>query len=67
MVNDVCTLIFKKMEAETEPVAPKEYVNRLVAHMLYTMCFGRKWAFADNRQIVDCFVIEKRRYGIIVV
>ena len=42
MVNDVCTLVFKKMEQETEPVAPKEYVNRLVVYMLYNMCFGRK-------------------------
>ena len=43
MVNDVCALIFKKMEQETEPVAPKEHVNRLVVYMLFTMCFGRKW------------------------
>ena len=42
MVNDVCTLVFQKMEQETEPVAPKEYVNRLVMYMLYNMCFGRK-------------------------
>ena len=42
MVNDVCTLVFKKMAEETKPFTPKEYINRLVMHMLYTMCFGKK-------------------------
>ena len=42
MVNDVCTSIFDKMEKETGPFRPKDYTNRLVINMLYTMCFGRQ-------------------------
>ena len=43
MVNDVCTRIFEKMEKETGPFIPNNYTNRLVIHMLYTMCFGKKY------------------------
>ena len=42
MVNDVCRVVFDKMGKETDPFEPKEYINRLVAHMMYNMCFGKK-------------------------
>ena len=42
MVSDVCTKMFEKMESETEPFTSKDYTNKLVIHMLYTMCFGKE-------------------------
>ena len=42
MVNDVCKKALDKMKEEKDPFEPKEYINRFVTQMLYTMCFGRK-------------------------
>ncbi|KAK3099270.1 hypothetical protein FSP39_001939 [Pinctada imbricata] len=42
MINDVCEKVFERMSKETEPFHVNEYINKLVIHMLFNMCFGRK-------------------------
>ncbi|KAK3093488.1 hypothetical protein FSP39_016334, partial [Pinctada imbricata] len=47
MVNDVCERIVEEMAKETEPFIMSEYIDKIVIHMLFNMCFGRKCNLND--------------------
>ena len=42
MVNDVCGVVFEEMGKETGPFTPRDYIHRMVTHMIYNMCYGTK-------------------------
>ncbi|KAK3099851.1 hypothetical protein FSP39_010743 [Pinctada imbricata] len=48
MINDVCGQIFERISKETEPVQINKILDKMVIHMLYSMCFGRKCNLEDK-------------------
>ncbi|KAK3106564.1 hypothetical protein FSP39_022638 [Pinctada imbricata] len=47
MINDVCERIFERMSKEQDPFSVTDYIDKLVIHMLFNMCFARKCDLDD--------------------
>ncbi|KAK3085605.1 hypothetical protein FSP39_006017 [Pinctada imbricata] len=69
MISDVCDCVFDRMSKEKEPFVVTDYVDKLVIHMLFNMCFGRKCDL-DSKDVnkllqIDQDIIEKFGSGFI--
>ncbi|KAK3100598.1 hypothetical protein FSP39_022336 [Pinctada imbricata] len=64
MLNDVMDKVFERMSHEEAPFIATNYLDKIVIHMLFNMCFGRKCNLDDpevdtilqnDKEIVDLF------------
>ncbi|KAK3099915.1 hypothetical protein FSP39_011721 [Pinctada imbricata] len=69
MINDVCERIFERMSKEQDPFSVTDYIDKLVIHMLFNMCFARKCDLDDpdvERLLkIDTEVIETFGNGLV--